>query len=164
MTSAAEIEARSDSGSGKQQRIAFFDRADVVAHVFGASLVSASIDVSDEVSSLYYSSLAGRLTTRVLLNQGPGGYSLVESTVSPGTRVPRHSHNVPQTVLILEGSMRQGRRELGPGAGYFTPADTGYTFVAGPDGCRYVEFRQAAVETVTTDVLERNPARFAHEA
>ena len=60
--------------------------------------------------------------------------------------------------------MRQGNRVLGPGAGYFTPADQVYTFVAGPEGCRYVEFRLGGVEQITSEVVERDPARLVHES
>lgn len=164
MASPMHIDPQATDPNAGNARMAFFDRAEASPYVFGEEMVTASIKVDETVRDIYYASLAGRLTTRVLLNQGPGGYSLVESTVAPGTRVPRHRHNFAQVVLILEGSMRQGRRELGPGAGYFTPAEVGYTFVAGPEGCRYVEFRLADVAEVTTDVIERDPARFGHEA
>jgi hypothetical protein len=141
----------------------FFDREETPAFVYGESQVIASISVPDDVSEKQ-DELVGRLITRVLLNQGPGGFSLLESDVAPGTRVPRHKHNLPQVALILEGSMRQGNRVLGPGAGYYTPADQAYTFVAGPEGCRYVEFRVGAVEEITAEVVEKDPERFAHES
>ncbi len=163
MTTTANTESDADEGTENSQRITFFDRADNPGVVFGEHMVTASVSVPEELGTLYNSALANRLTTRVLLNQGPGGFSLVESEVAPGTRVPRHNHNLPQVALIIAGEMRQGRRVLGPGAGYFTPANQSYTFVAGPEGCRYVEFRLGAVEEITTDVVETNPARLVHE-
>jgi len=39
-----------------------------------------------------------------------------------------------------------------------------YTFVAGPDGCRYVEFRLGAVEEITSELVETDPARLVHES
>lgn len=144
-------------------KLTFFDRDETEAYVYGESQVISAISVPDEVAA-EQDLLAGRLITRVLLNQGPGGFSLLESEVAPGTRVPRHKHNLSQVALILEGSMKQGNRVLGPGAGYFTPPDQPYTFVAGPEGCRYVEFRVGAIEEITAEVVEKDPKRFAHEA
>ncbi len=168
MTSPANIE--SDAPEQKQKhttraKTTFFDRTEVEAFHFGESRATAPAIVPDSIPlNDFESTLAGRLVTRILLNQGPGGFSLVESDVAPGTRSPRHKHNLDQVVLILEGSMRQGNRVLGPGAGYFTPADQVYTFVAGPDGCRYVEFRLGAVEEITSELVETDPARLVHES
>ena len=75
--------------------------------------------------------LAGRLVPRVLLKQGPGGFSLTESDMAPGTRVPRHEHNLSQLAPILQGSMRHRNKVLGPGAEYFTPPGGAYSFVTG---------------------------------
>lgn len=155
---------------GKQEyasstKISFFDRAEVESHDVAEGTITDLFDVNEGLREMDLNShLAGRIGVRVLLNQGDGGFSLVESDVAPGTRVPRHKHNLAQLALILEGSMRQGKRVLGPGSGYFTPPDQAYTFVAGPEGCRYVEFRLGAVEAITTEVVETDPARWVHES
>jgi hypothetical protein len=146
-------------------KTAFFDRSDNEPVVFGEQQLTGKMTVPAPITDEQYREfLAGRLANRVLFNQGPDGFSLIESDVAPGTHVLRHKHNLPQLILIVEGSMRQGNRILGPGAGYFTPADTAYAFVAGPEGCRYVEFRQGAVEDITTDIVESNPDRLVHDS
>lgn len=145
-------------------KTSFFDRNEIEGIVFGERQLTGLITMPDTISDEEYRSfLAGRLTTRILFDQGPQGFSLSESEVAPGTHVLRHKHNVPQLILILEGSMKQGNRELGPGTGYFTPADIPYGFVAGSEGCRYVEFRIGAIEDVTTEVVEDSRARMVHE-
>jgi hypothetical protein len=146
-------------------KTSFFDRSEIEGTVFGERQLTGLITIPETIGDEEFRSfLAGRLTTRILFDQGPSGFSLSESEVAPGTHVLRHKHNVPQLILILEGSMKQGNREIGPGAGYFTPADTPYGFVAGNEGCRYVEFRIGAIEDVTTEIVEDNRARLIHEA
>ena len=141
----------------------YFDREDVEAHVFGESMVTRVFDAPEQLGGIdLVSHLAGRLTTRVLLDQGSAGFSLIESDVAPGTRVPRHKHNLAQVVFIVEGSMQHGSRTLGPGAGYYTPADRPYTLVAGPEGCRYIEFRQGGMSDITTKIVETDPDRVRH--
>lgn len=142
----------------------FFDRAEIPVHVTGEDgFITALNDDGGAVTMMdMRAHLAGRLRLRVLLNQGPGGYSLVESDLAPGTRVPRHKHNMAQVALVLEGSMKHGNKVLGPGDGYFTPPNGAYSFVVGPEGCRYVEFRLGSVEEITTDVLETDPKRWEH--
>ncbi len=167
MTTSAIDSQQAEHKGKKAAKTTFFDRGEIDVHVTGEDgLVTALSNEPDSLNEMdIRRHLAGRLRLRVLLNQGPGGFSLVESDIAPGTRVPRHKHNVAQVALILEGSMRHGSRILGPGAGYFTPPNGAYSFVAGPEGCRYVEFRQgAAVEEITTDILEQDPARWAHES
>lgn len=142
----------------------YFDREDVEAHVFGESMVSELFDAPTELEGIdLLAHLAGRLTTRVLLDQGHGGFSLIESDVAPGTRVPRHKHNLAQVVFIVEGTMLHGNRTLGPGAGYYTPADRPYTLLAGPEGCRYIEFRVGGMTDISTQIVEKDPARVRHE-
>ena len=143
----------------------FFTRDEIPVHVTGVDGYITAMDEEGEAGNIAMdmrTHLAGRLKIRVLLNQGPGGYSLVESDLAPGTRVPRHRHNLAQVALILEGSMKHGNKVLGPGDGYFTPPEGAYSFVVGPEGCRYVEFRLGAVEEITSDVLETNPERWVH--
>ncbi|MFT4262939.1 MAG: hypothetical protein QM572_06140 [Nocardioides sp.] len=67
--------------------------------------------------------------------------------VKPGFMVPRHSHNIDETVLVLQGEYTI---EYGPlddlrtivvrRGGFFTSrAGTPYTMTAGPEGVTYIE-------------------------
>lgn len=145
-------------------KISFFHHDDNEVVVFGDHQMTGQMTMPETIpEAAYREFLKGRLANRILFDQGDEGVSLIESDVAPGTHVLAHKHNMGQLVLIIAGSMRQGGRVLNPGDGYFTPAGKAYGFIAGPEGCRYVEFRQGSVRSVTTDVTERNPARLVHE-
>jgi hypothetical protein len=60
-------------------------------------------------------------------------------------------------VLVVEGSVRQGGRVLGPGSGYYTPAGAAYALQVGPEGCSYVEFRHTRLDDVGTEMLSEWP-------
>ena len=142
----------------------FFDRAEIEGHVTGETMLTKLEDSEALGQRDMATFLAGRLVLRVLLDQGPGGFSLIESDIAPGTRVPRHKHNLGQVALVLQGSMRHGNKVLGPGAGYYTPPGGVYTFVTGPEGCRYVEFRLGGLTEITSEIVEINPERWVHES
>jgi len=72
---------------------------------------------------------------------GPGGFSLVSIDFAPGYMLPRHSHSSDCLYYIVEGSIFMGRRELGPGDGFFLPAEQPYAYHAGPKGVKLLEFR-----------------------
>jgi hypothetical protein len=78
------------------------------------------------------------------------GYSLISVRYPPNTKVPRHSHDVPQVVMVLEGELRQGNRRLTAGCGYYSPADAAYVVSAGPEGAHVIEFRHSPM-TFSTD-------------
>jgi quercetin dioxygenase-like cupin family protein len=79
---------------------------------------------------------------KALVNPGGNeGCSLQAVKYRPHAVVPRHRHDVPQVVLVLEGEARLGSRVLKPGAGYHTPAGFGYSVQAGAEGLTVLEFR-----------------------
>ena len=84
---------------------------------------------------------AGARLTVPFQQQGPGGFSLVSIEFAPGYTLPRHSHSSDCLYYIIEGSIVMGRRELGPGDGFFLPAEQPYAYHAGPDGVKLLEFR-----------------------
>ena len=57
---------------------------------------------------------------------------------------------------MVEGELHFGRRVCGPGSSFFIPGNTLYGFRAGPQGCRYLNFRAQADSTYFTkdDVVE----------
>ena len=73
--------------------------------------------------------------------EGPGGFSLVSIDFAPGYMLPRHSHSSDCLYYIVEGSIVMGRRELGPGDGFFLPAEQPYAYHAGSRGVKLLEFR-----------------------
>jgi quercetin dioxygenase-like cupin family protein len=73
--------------------------------------------------------------------EGPGGFSLVSIEFAPGYMLPRHSHSSDCLYYIVEGSIVMGRRKLGPGDGFFLPAEQSYAYHAGPKGVKLLEFR-----------------------
>jgi quercetin dioxygenase-like cupin family protein len=83
---------------------------------------------------------AGRLTVP-FRQEGPGGFSLVSIEFAPGYLLPRHSHSSDCLYYIVEGGIVMGRRELGPGDGFFLPAEQVYAYHAGPKGVKLLEFR-----------------------
>lgn len=84
---------------------------------------------------------AGGKLTVPFRQRGPGGLSLVEIEFAPGYLLPHHSHSSDCLYYIVTGSIVMGQRELGPGDGFFLPADQVYAYHAGPDGVKLLEFR-----------------------
>lgn len=70
-----------------------------------------------------------------------GGPSLVWARFGANYHLPRHSHSVDCLYYVLAGALRMGNRTIGPGDGFFAPADAPYGYVAGPDGVELLEFR-----------------------
>ena len=96
--------------------------------------------------------------TAVRLHQGlPGRLQLFEIRLQPGLEVSTHAHADDEVVYVVEGELRVGRRVCGPGSSMFIPGNTLYGFRAGPDGCRYLNFRAQADSTYFTkgDFVDR---------
>ena len=75
---------------------------------------------------------------------GGGGPSLVWVRFGAGYHLPRHSHSVDCLYYVVAGAIRLGRRDLGPGEGFFVAADAPYSYVAGPEGVELLEFRSVS--------------------
>lgn len=52
-----------------------------------------------------------------------------------------HSHSEDEIIVVIDGSMRLGRRLVGPGTAIAIAAGTLYSFTPGPDGLSFVNFR-----------------------
>jgi quercetin dioxygenase-like cupin family protein len=94
--------------------------------------------------------------------EGPGGFSLVSIEFAPGYLLPRHSHSSDCLYYIIEGSIVMGRRQLGPGDGFFLPADQPYAYHAGPDGVKLLEFRNDTAFDMK--VYEKDMAAYREKA
>ncbi|MCX4095599.1 cupin domain-containing protein [Nocardia sp. alder85J] len=92
-----------------------------------------------------------------------GSFHLLEVRFAPGFVIPRHHHNFDQMVVVVEGSVRQGRRWFQVGDGYFTKADTPYVTAAGPEGARIVEVRKDPIEELEVWWDEAKPERWQRE-
>ncbi len=104
---------------------------------------------------------AGRLTVP-FRQEGPGGFSLVSIDFAPGYTLPRHSHSSDCLYYIVEGGIVMGRRELGPGDGFFLPAEQAYAYHAGPKGVKLLEFRHEVAFDMK--VYEKDMAKYRAKA
>jgi quercetin dioxygenase-like cupin family protein len=112
---------------------------------------------------VYPDSLKEQLTaaevadTSVRLHQGgPGKLQLFEIHLEPGLEVTTHAHADDEIVYVVDGELHFGRRVCGAGSSFFIPGNTLYGFRAGPDGCRYLNFRAQADSTYFSkdDIVE----------
>ena len=106
--------------------------------------------------------LAGSHLTVPFRQQGPGGFSLVTVDFAAGLLLPRHSHSSDCLYYIVAGQILMGQRELGPGDGFFLPADQPYAYRAGPEGVKVLEFRHQAAFDMK--IYEQDMARYREKA
>jgi quercetin dioxygenase-like cupin family protein len=105
---------------------------------------------------------AGGCLTVPFRQEGPGGFSLVSIEFAPGYLLPRHSHSSDCLYYIVEGGIVMGRRELGPGDGFFLPAQQVYAYHAGPKGVKLLEFRHEVAFDMK--VYEKDMAKYRAKA
>lgn len=89
----------------------------------------------------------------------PGGseaLQLFELEMAPGLALAPHAHEADEIIAVLSGQLLLGSRVLEPGSSLFVPGNTLYTVKAGPEGCRFLNFRAAADTTyLTRDDMSR---------
>lgn len=105
---------------------------------------------------------SGARLTVPFRQEGPGGFSLVSIDFAPGYTLPRHSHSSDCLYYIVEGGIVMGRRELGPGDGFFLPAEQAYAYHAGPKGVKLLEFRNEVAFDMK--VYEKDMAKYRAKA
>ncbi len=66
-----------------------------------------------------------------------GPWILVVS-LPPGHVIAPHRHNADQVRYIINGEITTDGRIHGPGTVYYTDRRTDYSFIAGPEGVRYL--------------------------
>lgn len=81
------------------------------------------------------------------------GFTLMHAWFKADYPLPLHSHSADCLYYVVAGTARLGTQDLGPGDSFFVPADTPYTYHAGPDGVEVLEFRH------TLDIDFRNYAK-----
>jgi quercetin dioxygenase-like cupin family protein len=100
-------------------------------------------------------------------NYHPGAedeLQLFEVRVDPGAAISSHAHAHDEIMMVLEGEMHFGSQVCTPGTTVYIPGHTLYSWSAGPEGLRFLNFRGAADYTYITkaDLVgsrkERSPA------
>jgi hypothetical protein len=69
------------------------------------------------------------------------GFTLMHAWFKQDYPLPLHSHSADCMYYVVAGSARLGTEQLGPGDVFFVPADTPYTYHAGPEGVEVLEYR-----------------------
>lgn len=69
---------------------------------------------------------------------------LFEVDFEPGCRVQLHAHDEDEIIYILRGELHFGRQVLRPGSSLFIKGKAFYSFSAGPEGLRFLNFRPRA--------------------
>ena len=62
---------------------------------------------------------------------------------TPNTGAGIHCHSEDEIIVVTAGSIRLGNRTAGPGTALAIAADTLYSFLPGPDGLSFINFRAA---------------------
>ncbi|MGE4431286.1 MAG: cupin domain-containing protein [Sphingobium sp.] len=85
---------------------------------------------------------------------------LFEIAYEPGADIEVHAHHEDEIIYILGGSMKLGNRTVGPGSSLFVQGGTLYSFMAGPDGLKMLNFRARRDDSfITRDAFRTEYAR-----
>ena len=79
---------------------------------------------------------------------------MFEVQVDPDLVLASHAHDADEIIAVIEGELHVGRRVCGVGASICVRGGTLYSVKAGPEGCRFLNFRGAA------DVTYHSKERF----
>lgn len=78
---------------------------------------------------------------RMYFPGGPDDLQLFEVRVQPGGRTQAHAHVESEIIYVLSGDIEFGGRSFPAGSAINVPGNTLYSFRAGPDGLRFLNFR-----------------------
>jgi quercetin dioxygenase-like cupin family protein len=86
---------------------------------------------------------AGELASHVAFHEAGDADApqLMELKLEPDALLVPHSHETAEILYVVEGELRWGERALPRGGSIFIPAGAVYSFRAGPQGARLVNFR-----------------------
>ncbi len=83
-----------------------------------------------------------RGTSLVFHERGDDAHpQLFELRFEPGSEVSVHAHEQDEIFYVVAGSMKLGKKEIGPGSSVFVAGNTLYSFGAGKDGLQVLNFR-----------------------
>lgn len=83
----------------------------------------------------------------------PGGAQqpqLLEVSYPPNVTASPHAHESDEIIVVMRGEMRFGNNVCGVGSSALIPAYTLYSFVAGPEGVTFLNFRGRADNSLLT--------------
>jgi quercetin dioxygenase-like cupin family protein len=86
---------------------------------------------------------------RKKLVRGEGGFYMNRSVLSPGFRVPPHTHNHDELMIVLAGGCEfdDGIGTLGPNDTIVIHARYRYGFTCGPEGMEFITIRTGEAVT-----------------
>jgi quercetin dioxygenase-like cupin family protein len=102
-------------------------------------------------------------SSRPILPVSDESLQLFEVQLDPDTEIQPHAHSSPEIVVVTAGEIVFGTRRCPAGTAIFVDGNTLYGFRAGPDGCRFYNFRPVPkAEYITKDeLLQRRRATSA---
>jgi quercetin dioxygenase-like cupin family protein len=75
---------------------------------------------------------------------------LFEVGCDPDTKFHPHAHDEDEIIYVIQGELHLGRQVYGSGSAVYVPGSTLYSFSAGPDGLRFLNFRPRHDSTYIT--------------
>lgn len=69
---------------------------------------------------------------------------LFEVDLEPAAEIRPHAHTAPEIIYVVDGELDLGRQTLRSGDAMYIEEYVLYGFRAGPDGCRFLNFRPAS--------------------
>ena len=98
-------------------------------------------DVATEENKARYG--AGELTSsnRQIMPLSDESLQLFEVELEPNTKIQPHAHSAAEIILVSAGEIMVGAKSCPPGTAIYVDGDTLYGFKAGPEGCRFYNFR-----------------------
>lgn len=85
-------------------------------------------------------------------------------TLPPGAVIVPHRHDSAEVLYVVEGSLAFGAQSCQPGSAVYVAAEARYGFVAGSEGCTFLNFRgvvrtsiRYAADHARSDEPERSP-------
>lgn len=124
------------------EKITFFSATDeppVTVEEFVPDFIIPSSS-QEGLDSLFEAGFAEGSVNRILFN-GPG-FSLYYIWVKSENTLPVHTHNADCLYYVISGEAIMGNRTLKAGDGFLVPANTYYSYTAGPEGVEVLEIRQ----------------------
>ena len=100
-------------------------------------------EIPDYVTDMAdFMTVFGGLQSKVVFSTSePDGLSITHVKLGPDFILLPHSHDTNCAYYVTAGEIRLSRRRLGPGAGFYVPANRRYAYVAGPEGAELLEVR-----------------------
>lgn len=128
----------------RRQGIEIFDGPMQAPSVFDLGMMTMPTMEPEAPEELMEWAFAGGNLVRTLFHRdGDPPMTLVWAWFGPDLILPRHSHDADCLYVVLTGELVLGNRRIGPGGGFFVPADAPYAYRAGPEGVQVLEFRNA---------------------